>query len=119
MRFTKRMQGSQNITVLHIAVDQYTLKSAHHTVKKGCDSLEDPKPPENRNPLREVVVKLLPSTPYSMTLLDNRSPLTSSHLESRPLFLPPVHVASSRPRRQDFFPHSVFNAGLASERQRI
>ena len=71
-----------NITVLHTAVHEYTLKSAYHTVKKGCDSHEDPRCPENRNPLREVAVKLLPSTSCSMTLLDNRSPLTSNHLKS-------------------------------------
>ena len=63
-------------------IDEYTLKSAYHTVKEGCDSHEDPRRPENRNPLGEVAVKLLPSTSSSMTLLDNRSPLTSNHLES-------------------------------------
>ena len=68
--------------VLHTVVHEYTLKSAYHTVKKGCDSHEDPRRSENGNPLREVAIKLLPSTPCSMTLLDNHSPLTSNHLES-------------------------------------
>ena len=40
-------------------VDDYTLKSALHTVKKGCDSHEDLRRKE-RNSLREVAVKLAP-----------------------------------------------------------
>ena len=75
----KQQQQQQQ---LHTAVDEYILKSAYHTVKKGRDSHEDPRRPKKRNPLREVAAKLLPSTPCSMTLLDNRSPLTSNHLES-------------------------------------
>ena len=39
----------------------------------------------------------------SMTLLDNRSPLTSNPLQAWPPFFPSVLVASSRPRRRDFF----------------
>ena len=62
---------------------EYTSKSAYHTVKKGCNSHEDPRRPGNSNPFREVAVKLLASIPCSMTLLDNRSPLTSNHLESQ------------------------------------
>ena len=46
-------------TIVVTTVDEYTLKSAYHTVKKGCAGLEDLRRPENRNPLREVAVKLL------------------------------------------------------------
>ena len=38
-----------------------------------------------------------------MTLLDNRSPLTSSSRHRRRDLRPPTHEASSHPRRQDFF----------------
>ena len=40
-------------------VDDYTLKSAYHAVKKGCAGHEHLRRPENWNPLREVAVKLL------------------------------------------------------------
>ena len=57
-------------------------KSACHMVKKGCDSHEDPRRPENSNALGKVTVKLLLSTPCSMTILDNLSSLTSNRIES-------------------------------------
>ena len=64
-------------TVHHTAVHEYALKPAYYTVEKECGSHQDSRRPKNRNPLRQVAVKLLPSTPCSMTLLNNRSSLTS------------------------------------------
>ena len=46
-------------TFVVTTVDEYTLKTANHTVKKGCAGHEDLRRPENRNPLREVAVNLL------------------------------------------------------------
>ena len=64
--------------------------------------------PPVRAQLRGVAVSLLPSTPRSTAFPNNRSPLNSDHLEPPSMawspFVPPAHVDSSRPRRQDFFP---------------
>ena len=104
-----------DIAVLQ-TVDEYTLKSAYHTVKEGSDDHEDLRHPENRSPLREVAVKLLAPRRSSLHSVPQQpiAPLsiTSSHLRQRDLrssdSSPRVHVASSRSRRQDFFRHSVF-----------
>ena len=58
MRFTKRLQARTGCIVV-TTVDEYTLKSAYHTVQKACAGHEDLSRPENRNPLRDVDVKLL------------------------------------------------------------
>ena len=48
---------SLNDYIVVTTVDEYILKSAYHTVKKGCAGYEDLRRPENINPLREVDVQ--------------------------------------------------------------
>ena len=91
-------------TTVVTTVDQYSLKSAYYTMKKGCAGHEDLRRPENRNPLREVAVKLLApcrslvhSVPQQ-TIASNL-PITSSRFDG----VTSVRPSSSCPRQQDFF----------------
>ena len=52
----KVVRGTFEVTT----VDEYILKSAYHTLKKGCAGHEDLRRPENRNPLHEVAKLLAP-----------------------------------------------------------
>ena len=111
-------------TVVVKTVDEYTLKSAYHTAKKGCAGHRDVQKRESSQ-LQIVrrsaglLLSLLPSAPRSIAFPNNRSPLSSYRLEppstTRPPFVPPV--ALSRSRRHDFFWHDVFKPGLALKSQ--
>ena len=82
--------------------------SAYHRVKKrGLMSLKSRD--IQKAGVLEVAVNLLapkrsllhdaPRQPFAFNFQSSRVAMTAW-----PLFLPPVHVASSRPQRQDFFP---------------
>ena len=75
---------------------------------KGSDVLEVLRRAESRSPLRGVAVKLLAlkrsslhDAPRQQFVPNFQSPRVA--MTSWPPFVPPVRVASSRPRRRDFF----------------
>ena len=98
-------------TIVVTTVDEYTLKSAYNTAKKGCAGHDVQKRESSWLQIARRSTGLpsssLPSAPHSIAFPNNRSSLTSYHLEppstARPPFFPPAHVASSRPPQQDFF----------------
>ena len=84
--------GSQNGykvvrgTIVVTTVDECTLKSAYHTVKKGCGGHEDVRKRESsglQTTRRSAGLpsSLLPSARRSIAFPNNRSPLTCDHLK--------------------------------------
>ena len=118
------MQGSHGTLQYYLQQHTSALFSIPYGEDKRSDALEVVRHPESTSPLRQVVVKPLapkrsslhdsPRQPFAPNFQSPRVAMTAS-----PLFLPPVHVASSRPRRQDFFPGTASKPAFFSKSERI